>query len=116
MITTPMWSALQRKAAFAEAVRSRVKAGEPTNRRRSEDLRKEERHTIYGKLIHELQLFTDPHIDSELIRQLFDVDEMLYFAALITGAGSQSPYLTIHNHQLANIGSRSSTDEGNGAN
>jgi hypothetical protein len=71
---------LQRKA-FAEAIRSRVKLVSRMNRRKSEDLRKEERHTIYGKLIHELQLFTDPHIDSELIRQLFDVDDMLYFAA-----------------------------------
>ena len=51
------------------------------SRRPSEDLRKEERHTVYGKLVHDLQLFSDAHVGSELIRQIFDVDEMLYFAA-----------------------------------
>jgi hypothetical protein len=71
---------LQRKA-YGEAIRNRMKLASNLRRRPPEDLRKEERYTVYGKLIRDLQLFTDPHIGSELIRQIFDVDEMLYFAA-----------------------------------
>lgn len=71
---------LQRRA-FAAAIRDRVRLVSGLRRRQSEDLRKEERHTIYGRLIRELQLFADPHVGSELLRQIFDVDEMLYFAA-----------------------------------
>jgi hypothetical protein len=49
--------------------------------RPSEDLRNEERQSVYGSLVRELQLLTEPHIDSELLRQIFDVNEMLYFVA-----------------------------------
>jgi len=73
-------SELQRKA-YGEAIRERMKLVSALRRRPSEDLRKEERHTVYGKLIQDLHLMADPHVDSELIRQIFDVDEMLYFAA-----------------------------------
>lgn len=69
------------RRAYGEAVRDRVDLVSGLDRRPSEDLRKEERHTVYGKLVQDLQLFADPHVDSELIRQIFDVDEMLYFAA-----------------------------------
>ena len=71
---------LQRKA-YGQAIRDRMKLVSEIRRRPSEDLRKEERQTVYGKLIRELQLIEDPHVGSELIRQIFDVDEMLYFAA-----------------------------------
>jgi hypothetical protein len=71
---------LQRKA-YGAAIRDRMKMVSEMRPRPSEDLRKEERQTVYGKLIRELQLIADPHISSELIRQIFDVDEMLYFAA-----------------------------------
>lgn len=71
---------LQRRA-YGEAVRTRVDLISSMTRRPAEDLRQEERHTVYGRLVHDLQLFSDPHVDSELIRQIFDVDEMLYFAA-----------------------------------
>lgn len=71
---------LQRRA-YASAIRDRMKLISEMRRRPAEDLRKEERQTVYGKLIQDLQLFTDEHVDSELIRQIFDVDEMLYFAA-----------------------------------
>lgn len=71
---------LQRKA-YGGAIRDRMKIVSELRRRPSEDLRKEERQTVYGKLIRDLQLFEDPHVGSELIRQIFDVDEMLYFAA-----------------------------------
>lgn len=69
------------QAGYARAVRDRLKLVSEMRRRPAEDLRKEERQTVYGKLIQKLQLFSNEHIDSELIRQIFDVDEMLYFAA-----------------------------------
>lgn len=69
------------RRAYGEAVRDRVNLISSLPRRPSEDLRKEERHTVYGKLVQDLQLFRDPHVNSELIRQIFDVDEMLYFVA-----------------------------------
>jgi hypothetical protein len=71
---------IQRRA-YGEAVRTRVNLVSSLSRRPSEDLRKEERHTVYGRLVQDLQLFADPHVGSELIRQIFDVDEMLYFAS-----------------------------------
>ena len=69
------------RRAYGEAVRNRVNLVSSVTRRPSEDLRTEERNTVYGKLIQKLKLFTDAHVGSELIRQIFDVDEMLYFAA-----------------------------------
>lgn len=71
---------LQRRA-YGAATRERINLVSGLRRRPSEDLREEERQTVYGRLIHDLQLFEEPHIGSELIRQIFDVDEMLYFAA-----------------------------------
>jgi hypothetical protein len=71
---------LQRRG-YASAIRNRMKLVSEMRRRPAEDLRKEERQTVYGRLIKELQLFADEHVNSELIRQIFDVDEMLYFAA-----------------------------------
>jgi hypothetical protein len=57
--------------------------------RPSEDLRGEERQTVYGALIRQLEPAPDPQpspelnrqVEAELIRQIFDVDEMLYFTA-----------------------------------
>jgi hypothetical protein len=69
------------RAAYAEAIRDRVKLISGMRPRPSEDLRSEERQSVYGSLVRELQLFTEPHIDSELLRQIFDVNEMLYFVA-----------------------------------
>ena len=69
------------RTAYAQAVRDRVKVVRGIQPRRSEDLRREERHTVYGFLIRTLKLFSDAHLGSELLRQIFDVDEMLYFVA-----------------------------------
>ncbi|MFK3669873.1 hypothetical protein ACI2IX_06840 [Leifsonia aquatica] len=69
------------RRAYVTAIRERMKLVSSMQRRPSEDLREEERYTVYGKLVRDLRLFDDPHVDSELIRQIFDVDEMLYFAA-----------------------------------
>lgn len=73
--------AVLHRKAYGAAIRERMKLLSRLQRRPSEDLRKEERQTVYGKLIRDLQLIADPHVGSELIRQIFDVDEMLYFAA-----------------------------------
>lgn len=69
--------------AYANAVRDRLKVVSAMRPRPSEDLRSEERHTVYGQLIGKLTpLFVDtPHFAAEMIRQTFDVDEMLYFVA-----------------------------------
>jgi len=72
---------LQREA-YGNAVRDRLKLVSSMRPRPPENLRSEERQTVYGNLIHKLTaLFEDPHLGSELIRQIFDVDEMLYFVA-----------------------------------
>ena len=53
----------QRKA-YGAAIRDRMKLVSEMRRRPSEDLRKEERQTVYGKLIRDLQLIADPHVGS----------------------------------------------------
>ncbi|MFG1949386.1 hypothetical protein [Nonomuraea sp. NPDC048826] len=67
--------------AYGNAVRERLKKVSLMRSRSSEDLRKEERHTVFRNLIRRVDLGEDPHLGSELIQQLFDVDEMLYFVA-----------------------------------
>lgn len=71
------------RAAYAEAVRHRLEIVSKLARRPSEDLRKEERQSVFANLISQLDLFegTQPFLSSELIRQMFDVDRMLYFVA-----------------------------------
>lgn len=71
---------LQREA-YANTVRDRLALVSKMKPRASEDLRSEERQTVYGQLIQQLEIFPDSHVGSELIRQIFDVDEMLYFTA-----------------------------------
>ncbi|MDJ0344432.1 hypothetical protein QMK19_21050 [Streptomyces sp. H10-C2] len=71
---------LQREA-YANAVRDRLKVVSSSRPRPSGDLRSEERQTVYGNLVRNLEIFADDHLGSELIRQIFDVDEMLYFVA-----------------------------------
>lgn len=71
---------LQREA-YGNAVRERLRLVSSMRPRPAEDLRKEERHTVFARLIRTLSLGEDPHLGAELIRQFFDVDEMLYFVA-----------------------------------
>ncbi|TMR30033.1 hypothetical protein ETD85_30390 [Nonomuraea zeae] len=73
-------AALQHEA-YGAAVRDRLRLVSGMRPRPSRDLRDEERQTVYGHLIRKLRLFEDDHLGSELIRQIFDVDEMLYFVA-----------------------------------
>ncbi|MFR9778529.1 hypothetical protein ACL02O_21070, partial [Micromonospora sp. MS34] len=67
--------------AYGNAVRERLKKVSTMRSRAAEDLRKEERHTVFRRLIRRINLGQDPHLGSELIQQIFDVDEMLYFVA-----------------------------------
>jgi hypothetical protein len=69
---------------YVELVRERVKLARGIKPRPSSDLRDEERIVIFRRLIQELTgALTDqsPHVTSELIRSIFDVDAMLYFVA-----------------------------------
>ncbi|MDL9936817.1 LysM domain-containing protein [Gordonia sp. ABSL1-1] len=69
------------RRAYVDAVRDRVTTISQVRSRSPEDLRWEERQLVYGSLIRNLKLFEDPHLGAELLRQVFDVDEMLYFVA-----------------------------------
>ncbi|POM23273.1 hypothetical protein BTM25_44260 [Actinomadura rubteroloni] len=72
---------LQRKA-YGEAVRTRLDLVSGVRPRPAADLRKEERQAVFTSLIEQLRLIPeDPHLEAELIRQIFDVDQMLYFVA-----------------------------------
>ncbi len=76
------------RAAYAEAIRQRLEQASSIRPRPAEDLRDEERKSVYGQLLHLLRIFPDDpattkddHLTAELIQEIFDVDEMLYFAA-----------------------------------
>ncbi|MDX3383236.1 hypothetical protein PV682_17440 [Streptomyces niveiscabiei] len=71
------------RAAYAQAVHDRLDLIAKVRPRDSEDLRKEERHSVFADLIGQLDLFQGQdekrHLSAELIRGMFDVDQMLYF-------------------------------------
>jgi len=72
---------IERKA-YASAVHDRLELVSKVRPRSAEDLRAEERQVVFADLIKKIQLFPDnPHLGAELIRQIFDVDQMLYFVA-----------------------------------
>ncbi|MEC3980668.1 hypothetical protein [Amycolatopsis sp. H20-H5] len=72
---------IERKA-YAAAVHDRLGLVSKTRTRKAEDLRAEERQVVFADLIKRIQLFeADPHLGAELIRQIFDIDQMLYFVA-----------------------------------
>ena len=70
---------------FANAVRDRLKLISTLKPRHSDDLRSEEKHLVYGKMIERLteRLSTGMRheVVAELVRGIFEVDEMLYFVA-----------------------------------
>jgi hypothetical protein len=76
-------------AAYINAVRERVKLAGQVAKRPEDDLRAEERTVVYRRLLSQLiqpaeDYDSNPqvaHVTSELIRALFDVDNMLYFVA-----------------------------------
>lgn len=66
---------------FSDAVRDRVKLLSNLKPRNVDDLRDEERDVVYSAVIQQLMLGNDRHVSAEALRQIFDVDEMLYFVA-----------------------------------
>jgi len=91
------------RQSYFDAVRERIKFASQVDRRPSWDLREEERTVVYRQLIRALMLDSweeldknaakadlaakleearrIAHVRSEMIRAIFDVDEMLYFVA-----------------------------------
>jgi hypothetical protein len=70
--------------AYVNAVRERVKLASNIKPRPIEDLRDEERTAVFRRLLQQLMNVGPrdrPHVTSELVRGLFDVDKMLYFVA-----------------------------------
>ena len=74
--------ALNRKA-YLTAVRERSKLVRSVPQRPAADLRAEERHLVYGHLINKLHgdFTNSAQLKAEYLREIFDVDEMLYFVA-----------------------------------
>ena len=71
-------------AAYIKEVRARIEAAGSVKQRDPDDLRDEERTTVYRQLIRQLMEPAEnqtPHVASELVRALFDVDKMLYFVS-----------------------------------
>jgi hypothetical protein len=68
---------------YVKAVRERVNLAGQVRKRPAEDLREEERTVVFRQLIRQLTLTEDrePHLVSELIRSIFDIEAMLYFVA-----------------------------------
>lgn len=65
-------------------LRERLEKAGDVPRRPASDLRDEERTVIYRRLLEKLfdgYSSPTPHVTSELIRSLFDIDQMLYFVA-----------------------------------
>ena len=84
------WSEAQAvHAAYVNAKRDAIKLMGQVVKRPSDDLREEERSVIYGRLISKLMPALDDSesnvditpVTSEMIRMIFDVDNMLYFVS-----------------------------------
>ncbi len=69
------------RADYANAIRDRLNLVSNLKARPADDLRAEERDVVYGTLVQQLIPTGDIHVSSELVRSIFDVDEMLYFVA-----------------------------------
>jgi hypothetical protein len=72
------------KEAYIKSAQERINIASKVQARKFEELREEERIVVYRKLIGQLMNVGDAgssHITSELIRSIFDVDNMLYFVA-----------------------------------
>lgn len=69
--------------AYVKAVRERLELAGSVPKRTSSEMRQEERIVVYRRLIQQLMKVGGdaPHVTSELIRGIFDVDSMLYFVA-----------------------------------
>jgi hypothetical protein len=70
--------------AYVKAVRERITAASNITKRLAEDLRDEERTAIFRRLLVQLTRAEGretSHVTSELIREIFDIEKMLYFVA-----------------------------------
>ena len=70
--------------AFVGAVRERIKAAVDVRPRPFDDLREEERHCVFRRVIDALTqsgTAADRHVAAEILRQLFDLDSVCYFVA-----------------------------------
>jgi len=76
------------KRAFVDAARDRINKASQIKARPFEELREEERITVYRALIQDMLTRDLPmpddrtrHVVSELLNAIFDIDKMLYFVA-----------------------------------
>lgn len=72
------------KEAYVKAAQERITMASKIQTRKFEELREEERIMVYRTLVTRLMNVggeTNKHIMSELIRGIFDIDNMLYFVA-----------------------------------
>ena len=70
--------------AYVQAVRDRVERAGRVPSRDADYLRAEERTVIFRRMIRDLMEVPgspEPHLMSELLRSIFDVDQMLYYVA-----------------------------------
>jgi hypothetical protein len=70
--------------AYVKDVRDRINLAGQVLKRSENDLRDEERTVIFRRMIRDLSDIKQgpgPHLMSELIRAIFDVDKMLYYVA-----------------------------------
>jgi hypothetical protein len=107
--------------AYINAVRDRIKLAGKVLTRSEDVLREEERTIVYQQMVSRLTNSppsANPHVTSELIRRLFDVDAMLYFVApdwwtarnwvsqqfTVSSSGTESDPYTIGNDDLIGWG------------
>jgi hypothetical protein len=70
--------------AYVELVKERINLASQVQPRAEDVLREEERSIVYAQLIRQLTASAPgqvSHVTAELLRAIFDVDEMLYFVA-----------------------------------
>jgi hypothetical protein len=71
-------------AAYVKALRDRVTSASNIEKRPGEDLRDEERTAVFRRILVQLthaEGRETSHVTSELIREIFDIEQMLYFVA-----------------------------------
>lgn len=74
----------EEQSALIEAMKERIELASDIQKRRPEVLRGEERIVVFRRLIEQLMRVgrdQGTHVTAELVRSLFDVDQMLYFVA-----------------------------------
>jgi hypothetical protein len=99
---------------YVRAVRERIKLAGDVTQRSSDDLRAEERSSIFQSLIRKLLLGAGdetPHVTVELMRAIFDIDKMLYFVAESWWTPVLRKYPHIQLHSKGSSGERLTRDD-----